>query len=192
MRTLLGIVVMVLAVYFLVTSAHFFTDGPEALGKYVPFRLLILTHISAGAFALLSGPLLLSKRVRTAKPVLHRGLGKAYLGLVLLSGGAAAVLSFTTAYAEGWPYALSLQVWVIVWLSASALAYRAALHRNFKLHQLWMTRSYIVLFAFVIGALIFKLPPVRALGSLADVGPSIFWFSWAVPLYVYDFWNNMR
>jgi hypothetical protein len=192
LRLLLGAAVMGLAIYFLMTAAHFFAGTPEALGKYASHKWFILTHISAGAFALLTGPLLLSNRLRAFRPAVHRMLGKAYLAFVLASGFAAVVLSFTTAYVEGWPYAFSLQVWVGAWLIASAIAYRAALRRNFKLHKEWMTRSYLVLFAFVVGALIFKLPSIRSLGTLGEAAPSIFWFSWAVPLYLYDSWRAAR
>lgn len=185
-RMLLGALVIGLSVYFLVTSAHFFRLTPEALGKYFELKWVLLTHVSAGAFALLTGPFLLWDRLRAASPKAHRRLGKAYLALVALSGTCAVILSFTTAYTVSWAYAFSLQIWVGVWLSASYLAYRSALRRKFKLHKEWMTRSYVVLLAFVLGALLIKLPPVQALGTLADLSPSIFWFSWAVPLYAYD------
>lgn len=191
-RIAVGAVILGLSVYFLVTSAHFFRLTPEALGKYFDLRWVLLTHIGAGAFALLTGPFLLWDRMRAASPRAHRRLGKAYLVLVVLSGACAVVLSVTTAYAESWAYAFSLQVWAFVWLTASYLAYRFAVRRKIKLHEEWMTRSYVVLLAFVLGALLFKLPPIRALGNLGDVSPSIFWFSWAVPLYVYDIYLSSR
>jgi len=109
-----------------------------------------------------------------------------YLGVVVVSGSCAVYLSLSTAYAVNWAYAFSLQVWVSVWLSSAVVAYRAAWRKQFRLHEAWMTRSYVVLVAFVIGALIFRLPKVAALGNFAEISPSIFWFSWSVPLYVYE------
>lgn len=185
-RVLVGAIILALSVYFLVVSAHFFRLTPESMGKYFDVRWALVTHVGAGAFALLTGPFLLWDRLRAASPKAHRRLGKAYLILVVLSGACAVLLSVTTAYAVSWAYAFSLQVWVAVWLVASFLAYRSAVRRQFKLHEEWMTRSYVVLLAFVLGALLFKVPAVAALGSFADVSPSIFWFSWAVPLYAYD------
>jgi hypothetical protein len=96
------------------------------------------------------------------------------------------ILAFTTAYAINWAYAFSLQVWVSVWISASFIAWRTAIKRQFKLHKEWMTRSYIVTLAFVISGLVVKLPVVQSLGSFADVSPSLFWMGWAVPLYIYE------
>lgn len=191
-RLLVGGAILALSAYFLVTSAHFFRLTREGLGKYFDLKWVLLTHVSGGAFALLMGPFLLWRRLRTAKPALHRALGKAYLALVVLSGACAVVLSLTTAYTVSWAYAFSLQVWVAVWLTASYLAYRSALRRKFKLHEEWMTRSYVVLVAFVLGALLFKVPFVQALGSFEELSPSIFWFSWAVPLYGYDAWLARR
>lgn len=191
-RVAVGAVILALSVYFLVTSAHLFRLTPEALGKYFDLKWVLLTHVTGGAFALLTGPFLLWDRLRAASPKAHRRLGKAYLVLVVLSGACAVLLSFTTAYSVSWAYAFSLQVWAAVWLTASYLAYRSALRRKFKLHKEWMTRSYVVLLAFVLSALLFKVPLVQALGTLADTSPSLFWFSWAVPLYVYDAYLSTR
>ena len=156
------------------------------MGKYFHVRWLLLAHITGGAIALLVGPFLLSRRVRSRSVRVHRQLGVAYLGVVAVSGACAVFLSLSTAYAVNWPYAFSLQVWAGVWLTSAAVAYHSALRKKFRLHEEWMTRSYLVLVAFVIGALLFKLPPVAALGSAAEIAPSIFWFSWSVPLYVYE------
>jgi hypothetical protein len=60
------------------------------------------------------------------------------------------------------------------------------MQKKFKLHKEWMMRSYMVSLAFIIGALILKIPLVSNQGSFAEISPSIFWFSWAVPLYIYD------
>jgi uncharacterized membrane protein len=117
---------------------------------------------------------------------IHRLLGKVYLIAVLFSGSCAVFLSLTTAYEINWPYAFSLQVWVSVWITSSFFAYRYVILKKFKLHKEWMMRSYMVSLAFIIGALILKIPAVNTLGRFADIFPSIFWLSWAVPLYVYD------
>lgn len=185
-RILASLLTFALTVYFLFLSAHLFRFTPESMGKYFALRWVLIVHVIAGALALFSGPLLLWKRLRVARPVLHRRLGKMYLVLVALSGAAAVALSLTTARTVGWAYAFALQVWVGIWLTASWIAYRAARKQNFPLHEQWMTRSYLVLLAFVLGALLFTVPPVAALGTFAETSPSILWFSWAVPLYAYE------
>jgi len=75
---------------------------------------------------------------------------------------------------------------VSVWIVSTWLAYRYARQRKIKLHKEWMVRSYLVTLAFVISALLIKLPFVASQGSAAEVSPSLFWAAWAVPLFVCD------
>lgn len=181
-----GIIVIALSAYFLLGAAHFFTLDPAMLGKYDKTKWILLLHITGGGIALLTGPLQFWERFRNKRWVLHRQVGRAYLLAILISGSCAVYLSFTTAYAVGWSYAFTLQVWVSVWLTASFLAYRTAVRKKFKLHKEWMTRSYLITVAFVISALLNKLPYIQDKGSFAEVSPSLFWFGWAVPLYIYE------
>src|SRR5271155_1806235 len=46
---------------------------------------LVLPHAIAGTFALLSGPLQFSSRLRRRNPKLHRILGRLYVGAVFLA-----------------------------------------------------------------------------------------------------------
>lgn len=186
LQLLLGAVIIGLSIYFLTGAAHFFKLTREELGKYFDIKWVLLLHITGGGIALLTGPFLLWEKFRNHNLRLHRFLGKVYLISVLVSGLFAVYLSFTTAYAINWAYAFSLQIWVSVWLSASVIAYYFVINKKIKLHKEWMVRSYIVSLAFVISALILKIPYVQSLGSFEEISPSLFWFGWAVPLYIYD------
>lgn len=171
---------------FMHGADHFLELTPEALGKYFSLRWILIMHITAGGGALILGPPQFSEKLMTHYKRLHRIIGILYLLAILVSSVCAVILAFTTAYAVNWAYAFSVQVWASVWITASFIAYRSALKRKFKLHKEWMTRSYIVTFAFVVSGLIVKLPWVQQLGSFEDISPSLFWFGWAVPLYVYE------
>src|SRR5690606_30577727 len=109
--------------------------------------------------------------------------GTLYLLAILVSSFSALVLAFTTSYQVSLSYAFTLQIWVSVWISATAFAYYYAIKKRFILHEEWMTRSYIVTLAFVISGLIFKIPYVQSLGSFSEIGTPLFWFGWSVPLY---------
>ncbi len=165
---------------------HYLQLTPEALGKYFKFRWFLIAHITAGGGALLLGPLQFWKRFQQDNWRLHRILGILYLLAVLVSSICAVVLAYTTAYAVNGPYAFSAQVWVSVWIISTYIAYRSAIKRKFKLHKEWMTRSYIVTVAFLISGLLLKMPFIQKLGSFEDISPSLFWFGWAVPLFVYE------
>lgn len=185
-KIVIGSVVIALSVYFLFGAAHFFRLTKEDLGKYFDIKYVLLIHITGGGIALITGPFLLWDTFRNNNLRLHRILGKVYLLSVLVSGSCAVYLSLTTSYEVNWAYAFSAQVWVSVWLSASFIAYSSVINKKIKLHKEWMMRSYIVSLAFVVSALILKIPRVQTLGTFAEISPSFFWFGWAVPLYIYD------
>jgi hypothetical protein len=48
-------------------------------------------------------------------------------------------------------------------------------------------RSYIATVAFVAQSLSFELPFVARLGTLAETAGTIIWFSWTVPMLLYDY-----
>lgn len=185
-RIIQGLLILSLSLYFIYQSLHFFKLTPEEMGKYFSIKWILIFHISAGAIALVVGPFQLWEKFRTRRWRLHRRLGFVYLLAILVSSACAVYLSVTTAFEINWPYAFSLHVWVNVWILSTVIAYYAAIKKKFVLHQEWMTRSYIATLAFVISATVLKLPVIQSLGNFAEISPSIFWFGWAVPFFVYD------
>lgn len=182
----IGLFLLGASLYFIAYTAHFFGSEPGVLGKYQSVKWLLWPHIFCGAISLLAGPFLLWEAFRNRYLRIHRGLGVAYVLAVLISGICAVGLSFTTAYEVNRPYAFSLHVWVAAWLFATGFAFVMVKRRKLKLHREWMVRSYLLTFAFVVSALLLKLPFVQGLGEFGEIAPSLFWFGWAVPLFVYD------
>lgn len=182
----IGLFLLGASLYFIVHASHFFGSSPGILGKYQSVKWLLWPHIFCGAVSLLAGPFLLWDSFRNRYLRIHRGLGVTYVLAVLISGICAVVLSVTTAYEVNRPYAFSLHVWVAAWLFATVFAFVMVKRRKLKLHREWMVRSYLLTFAFVVSALLLKIPFVQRLGEFGEVAPSLFWFAWAVPLFVYD------
>lgn len=189
---LIWILVFFITWTFMHGADHFLELSPDAMGRYYPFRWVLIAHITAGGGSILLGLVQFWKKLRTSSWKLHRVIGLFYLLAVLTSSVCAVILAFTVSYEISWAYAFSLQVWVSVWISATALAYYFALRKNFKLHQEWMVRSYIVTIAFVISGLILKIPYVQNLGTFEAVSPSLFWLGWSVPLYLYEIIKSRR
>jgi hypothetical protein len=185
-QVLFWIFIFALTRFFMSGADHFLELTPEALGKYFTLRWVVITHITAGGGALILGPLQFWGRLRARYIKLHRWLGLAYLLAILVSAVCAVILSFTTVYEVNWAYAFSAQVWVSVWIISTIIAYRAALQKKFKLHQEWMTRSYIVTLAFLISGLALKYLLKIGFGTFEDISPSLFWMGWSVPLFVYQ------
>ena len=180
------VLIIFLTWLFMHGADHFLLLTPEALGKYFKLKWVLIAHITSGGGALVLGFIQFWPKLRNFSWKLHRIIGFLYLLAILLSSSCAVILAFTTAYEVNWAYAFSLQVWVSVWISATAIAYYAIIKRNVNLHREWMVRSYIVTLAFIISGLAIKIPYVQNLGSFADISPSLFWMGWSVPLYVYQ------
>lgn len=171
---------------FMQGADHFLDLTPEALGKYYHYRWFLIVHITAGGGSLVLGIIQFWKKLRTYSWKIHRIIGFLYLLAVVVSSFCAVVLAFTTSYKVNLAYAFSLQIWVSVWISATALAYFFVIKKKFTLHEAWMIRSYIVTMAFVISGLMLRTPYVQNLGSFEEISPSLFWLGWALPLYLYE------
>jgi hypothetical protein len=177
---------------FMHGSDHFLELTPEALGKYYNFKWILIAHITAGGGALVLGIIQFWKKLRSYSWKLHRMIGFLYLLAILIGSFCAIILAFTTAYKFNTPYAISLQVWAIVWISSTVLAYYFIIKKRFVLHQEWMTRSYIVTLAFVITGLIYKTTFFKKLGNFEDTAPWLYLLGWSVPLFIYEIIRRNR
>ena len=171
---------------FMHGADHYLQLTREAMGKYYELRWILIAHITAGGGALISGIIQFWPRLRNYSWKLHRFIGFIYLLAILVSSTCAMILACTTAYKVNWANAFTLQVWAGVWISATFVAYYAAVRRRFQLHREWMTRSYIITIAFLVSGFVYKIPYIQQLGSYAEVSTPLFWMGWSVPLYVYE------
>jgi uncharacterized membrane protein len=172
--------------YFMEGARHFLELKPETLGKYWDYKWIVIAHITAGGVALVVGILQFWPALRRQSRALHRIAGYVYLIAVLVSSVSALWLAFTTAYEVNWANAFTLQIWASVWITTTLLAYIAVPRRDYKLHEEWMVRSYIVTIAFLISGLLYKLPYIQQLGTYAEVATPLFWMGWSLPLYLYE------
>lgn len=171
---------------FMHGADHFLELTPEAMGKYFNLRYILIAHITAGGGALIIGIVQFWPKLRNYSWKLHRIIGILYLLAILVSSTCAMILACTTAYEVNWANAFTLQIWAGVWISATFIAYYAALKKKFLLHKEWMIRSYIVTVAFLVSGLTLKIPYVQQLGTYEEVSTALFWMGWAVPLYLYE------
>lgn len=171
---------------FMHGADHYLALTPEAMGKYFELRWVLIAHITAGGGALITGIVQFWPKLRNYSWKIHRLIGFVYLMAILVSSICALILAFTTAYKVNWANAFTLQVWASVWISATFIAYYAAVQRRFQLHREWMTRSYIITVAFLISGFAYKIPYVQQLGSYEEISTPLFWMGWAVPLYIYE------
>jgi Predicted membrane protein (DUF2306) len=162
----------------------------------------VFVHAVSGTVMLVIGAINLYLGATRQFFSLHRPLGLAYL----LGGSISAVSAIVLALGNGHrkpsiefavePLRSNDLGWALAtlgaaWLVCAAMGYRAALNRRFPSHQAWMTRSYVLVWSFVLCRLIGEIPSFPQLGS----GGAIAWLSWTVPLMVCEValqWHSGR
>lgn len=136
-----------------------FLMGVVYLGAELAFSLSIdrsgfgpLENTMRFGHMIFTAPLLLlpivqfSRRIRVARPGLHRRLGQLYLFSAVMAAFGALYLGFTFEDPGRRP---PLVLFAVLWLFFSAAAWVAAVRRDFRTHAHFVTRSYGVALAFV-------------------------------------------
>jgi uncharacterized membrane protein len=115
--------------------------------KAWPIRLAFYLHIVFAGLALALGPWQFSRRLRTRRPRVHRGIGRVYLVSVAVGAVAAFVMSmFNSVGLLGFFGFGSLAV---LWGWTAWRAYRAIRQRDVRSHQAWMIRNFALTYAAV-------------------------------------------
>ena len=155
---------------------------PAMRATFEAHRVAILLHVFASVAALALGPFQFSTRLRSARPALHRWLGRAYLGIGVGIGGLAGLVMATHAF--GGPVArVGFAALALGWLATGALAYRAIRAGHVALHRRWMVRNFALTFAAV--TLRLWLPASMAAGiAFERAYPVIAWLCWVPNLLV--------
>ncbi len=149
-----------------------------------------MPHLSAGALAILIGPMQFWPRMRRDYLQAHRIAGRVYVGMVLV--GALAALGLASKIQGSPAYSTGLVGLAVAWLTTTTLAFLAIRRKNLTQHRQWMARSYVVTFAFVT----FRLcdDAIRAMHLLTEDERSkiLAWACWAVPLLVAEVFMQGR
>lgn len=169
----------------LVASRYFTLDPatflPQQRAVYLAELTPLLLHVGGGVLALVLGPWQFSPGLRARRPALHRILGRGYLlgalaaglgGLALAPKGLAgpiAPLGFAT-----------LAVLLLVTSTAALVCIRRGSVRR---HQVWMTRSYALIFSAVTFRLWLTLLPAVGVPFEQAYGSGA-WASWLINLLV--------
>jgi hypothetical protein len=147
----------------------------------------IETHIAASGVAMLVGAFQFNRGLRSRLPTLHRWTGRLYVAACIVGGiaGGAIALGSTSGLIAGWGF-LSLAA---LWIPFTALAWLAAMRKDFVAHERWMIRSFALTFGAV--TLRLQLPIAGVLGD-AGLIPNDFvssyqviaWLAWVPNLLV--------
>lgn len=147
---------------------------------------VLYTHVFSAAIALLVGPLQFSSRLRTRRPLLHRWLGRIYLGVGVLFGGLTGALLAWQAYGGPWSRAGFLTL-SLAWLASGAIAWLKIRRGDVEAHRRWMIRNFGLALAAV--SLRLWLPTLVAGGLPMTVAyPLVAWLCW-VPQAAWIEWR---
>jgi uncharacterized membrane protein len=186
-------VAIIAAKFILLDALPYFGFSQERFGRYWDFRWELIGHIGGGLIALLIGPFQFWKSFRNRYWQVHRNLGKIYLVAILLSCICSTYLAWTSAYRINFSWAFALQGLAFAWFVTTGMAYIAVRRRRFNQHREWMTRSYIVTFAFVTFRLFSDLPiTISLMPHFEERGPTVIWMSWTVPLLIAEIFISWK
>lgn len=151
------------------------------------YRLAFYAHIFSSLLVMASGIFLFSNFVLKKWPMIHRNLGKMYVGLVLfISAPSGLIMSY---YANGgWMAQTSFVILSVLWWWFTYQGYRTARNLDFKAHKKWMMRSY----ALTLSAITLRLCQMM-LGYFIYLDPVtqyilVSWGSWMVNLLLAELW----
>jgi uncharacterized membrane protein len=168
--------------FFVAVALPYLTLDQEVLARYSSRRVWLLAHIAAGAVALLTGPVQLWFGVSRRAMAVHRRLGLAYVASVGVGAVAAFYLAAHTNL--GWGFGAGITGLGIAWVVTTTLAIVAIRRGLVEQHQEWMTRSYVVTFAFVTFRTLWGVLQAAGIGTQHEQLAASSWFCWAVPLLV--------
>ncbi len=181
--------VVALSSYYLYRAVNYRFLTPNRLGPDLfNKQIWYFVHLIAALPVLAGAPLQFIPSLRTARPSLHRILGRVYIGGATFAALTAIYLGGIVGEYEGsrLPIVLLASLWLFFTLSA----WRCAVKRNFAAHRMFMIRSYGLALVLVWLRLMYDMQDWIFFyvedEALRDTTRE--WASWVVPLLVLELW----
>lgn len=136
------------AVYWSFRPDINFLQVKQDVVNYIPWRTIFYFHIFAGMLSIAIGPFQFLKFIRDKFRLIHRSLGKIYVGVILLIGAPSGL--YMAFFAEGGMWSsLGFTAMSFLWFITTYVAYKKVREKDFAAHEQWMIRSYAVTFSAV-------------------------------------------
>jgi uncharacterized membrane protein YozB (DUF420 family) len=158
-------------------------DAATYTDYYWPRRFGLVPHIAGGMVAILVALAQLWLGLTGRTGVMHRTLGRIYLGAVVV-GSAGAFYLVVTIGSQQFAYASGLFGLASAWLITTSMGYLSIRHRAIEQHREWMIRSFVVAFAFVTFRLFDKPLIAWNVAKDTEIWTMMAFACWAVPLLV--------
>ena len=160
--------------------------APEMQAVYRAHPVLIYGHVFAAALALALGPWQFSTRLRSARPKVHRWIGRIYLGVGVGVGGVLGLL--LSRYAHGGPVAqIGFAVLAVAWLYTGLRGWLAIRAGQVGQHRQWMVRNQALTLA-AVSLRIYVGVTVAAHWPFEPAYAAIAWLCWVPNLLLAEWW----
>jgi len=171
------------ALYLGVDQALALLGLVESPPRSVPLTFVV--HASAGGAALISGSLQLNSRVRQRWPVVHRTIGRVYVGAAWLASAAA--LWVAIALDASVAAKLGFASVAVLWWATTTIGLLRIRQRNVTAHRAWMVRSFALALFFITFST--WVPGVASASVRYDVEYALgIWLSWMLNLLIAEIW----
>lgn len=168
--------------YFLIAGkAGILNSKPTWLLMDTLWNITFYTHIIFGGLALLIGWIQFSSKLRIRTPMLHRQVGKIYVGSVLLSSLSGFYIAL---FADEGPWtSFGFGCLAAIWFYTTLQAYLTVKKKQFFNHQIMMIYSYACCFAAV--TLRIWLPTlISIIGNYRIAYMIVAWWCWIPNLFI--------
>jgi hypothetical protein len=127
-------------------------------------EIAFFIHVFTSLFALAAGFTQFAPGLLRKWPVVHRWVGRIYGADVVLVTGTASLIMASFANG-GITSRAAFTVLAALWISTTAIAYRAIRRRRWKEHRDWMMRSY----ALPLSAIMLRLSKLGLVGCFTQI-----------------------
>lgn len=176
-----------LSILIAFASWRFMIGGVALTMEHVAYHadlrpIAFFAHVGLAPVALVLTPFQMWAGLRARRPALHRWMGRACAGAIVLSGLGGLVMAFGTT--AGPVAALGFGALAVIWLGCLGMGVAHAIGGRIALHRRWMIRTAAMTFAAV--TLRVQIPlALDVLGlPFEDAYPAIAWAAWVPNLLI--------
>jgi len=191
--------ILVFGSVYILDNLHYYKFDKASFNNgrlFWDLKWTLIIHITAAILIILIGPFQFWTSFRNKYLKFHRKLGFIYLISTLIAASTSLILCFARAPITSYSWSFSLLIATIVWFFYAFMAYKTIREKRIERHKEWMIRSYLVAFGvFAVARFILNPEYIYEYGSFLEVGPSIIWASWVIPVFIADIifgWNKKK
>ncbi|KUO12337.1 DUF2306 domain-containing protein [Streptomyces sp. DSM 15324] len=155
---------------------------------------LLVTHVATAVIALAVGVVQFVPSLQTPRRPVHRWVGRVYVACVI--PGSVFALAVAVMSLNGLAVSVPLSVLSALWFITGVQGWRTALRRNFRMHRIWMIRSFALTSAAITGRLYVVVMKVAIPDSYGatdhDIAAAANWLSFVGNLLIAEWWIQRR